>query len=233
MSEIDLSVKRYLLPPIHPEGLRFFVLAALITAVLTLLWMPLCVPGVILTIWTALFFRDPERFPPENTKAIVAPADGIVCLVRQIPLPAELDADSQPRWCVSIFMSVFNVHVNRMPITGKIIKRHYVKGKFFNASLDKASSDNERMLYLVQRADGSQVACVQIAGLVARRIVSFAPAGSQLNRADRFGLIRFGSRVDTYLPPGVVPVVRIGQIMTAGETVLAYDQVDLENGCAD
>ncbi len=222
-NEIDLSFRRYLLPPMHPEGLRFFVLAVLITALLTLLWFPLLVPCAGLTIWVAFFFRDPERVPPEDESAIVAPADGIVCLVTESALPPELGG-GEKLWRVSIFMSVFNVHVNRMPFDGKIIRRHYVKGKFFNASLDKASNDNERMLYLSETTDGRHIGFVQIAGLVARRIVSFAEEGCYLRRAERFGLIRFGSRVDVYLPAGVKPCVKAGQIMVAGETVLATCQ---------
>ncbi len=229
MSKVDLSAARYLLPPIHPEGLRFIVLAVLLTALLTLLWMPLFVPGVAVCIGTALFFRDPERVPPADATVITAPADGIVCMVRECALPPELDeADAAPLWRVSIFMSVFNVHVNRMPVAGRIIKRRYVRGRFFNASLDKASSDNERMLYLVQTEGGTRVAFVQIAGLVARRIVSFAEEGARLRRADRFGLIRFGSRVDLYLPHGVRPCVEVGQTMVAGESALAFDP----EGCA-
>jgi phosphatidylserine decarboxylase len=224
MAKVDLSAGRYLLPPIHPEGLRFIVLAVLITALLTLLWTPLIVPGTVVSIWTALFFRDPERVPPADAAALTAPADGIVCMVQQCPLPEELEEPAaDPVWRVSIFMSVFNVHVNRMPAAATILKRRYVKGRFFNASLDKASSDNERMLYLAQTDGGSRVAFVQIAGLVARRIVAFAQEGSRLGRAERFGLIRFGSRVDLYLPRGVRPLVKVGQTMVAGESVIALD----------
>ena len=221
MSKIDLSAKRYLFPPIHPEGLRFGTIAAMITAILTMLWHPLFFPGVVLTIWVFLFFRDPDRVPPKDEGVVVSPADGIVCMLKEVPLPEELSQSSTPVWRVSIFMSVFNVHVNRMPAGGKIVKRCYVPGKFFNASLDKASNDNERHLYLIKTGDDREIAFVQIAGLVARRIISFVKEGQTLERAERFGLIRFGSRVDVYLPLGVVPSVSKGQIMIAGETQIA------------
>ena len=221
MSKIDLSAKRYLFPPIHPEGLRFGVIAVMITAILTMLWHPLVFPGIVLTIWVFLFFRDPERVAPKDERSVVSPADGIVCMLQEVPLPDELAQSSELVWRVSVFMSVFNVHVNRMPVGGTIVKSRYVPGKFFNASLDKASSDNERQLYLVKTADGLEIAFVQIAGLVARRIISFVKEEQALERSERFGLIRFGSRVDVYLPPGVVPSVSEGQIMIAGETQIA------------
>ena len=205
----------------HPEGRRFVFIAALATCLATALWPPLVVPGVLLTIGVYLFFRDPERVPPTDPRAVVSPADGIVCMLTQTPIPSELGAGSASVWRVSVFMSVFNVHVNRMPAAGTVAKSCYIPGKFFNASLDKASVDNERYLYLMRTEGGQTLAFVQIAGLVARRIVSFVREGQTLALAERFGLIRFGSRVDVYLPPGVEPAVQMGQIMIAGETVVA------------
>jgi len=168
------------------------------------------------------FFRDPERVPPLDADAIVSPADGTVCLIVQVPMPEQLGLELSPIvWRVSVFMSMLNVHVNRMPAEGTITKTHYIPGEIVNASLDKASESNERLLYLMTATNGQQLAFVQIAGLVARRIVGFAKEGQKLARAERFGLIRFGSRVDVYLPQGVEPSVRVGQTMVAGETIIA------------
>lgn len=205
----------------HPEGRRFVFIAALLALLATVLWWPLAGPGLLLTLGVYLFFRDPERVAPADARAVVSPADGIVCMIMQTPIPSALGADSTPVWRVSVFMSVFNVHVNRMPATGAILKSHYIPGKFFNASLDKASEDNERHLYLMRTEDGQTLAFVQIAGLIARRILCLVREGQTLTRGERFGLIRFGSRVDVYLPPGVEPAVRVGQIMVAGETSVA------------
>jgi len=205
----------------HPEGRRFVLIAALFTVLLAALWWPLALPGTLLTIGVYLFFRDPERVPPADPSAVVSPADGIVCLITQTPLPAALLPDSPPVWRVSVFMSVLDVHINRMPAAGTIVKTHYIPGKFFNASLDKASEDNERHLYLMRTEGGHTLAFVQIAGLIARRILCLVREGQTLTLGERFGLIRFGSRVDVYLPPGVTPVVSVGQIMVAGETPLA------------
>jgi phosphatidylserine decarboxylase len=179
------------------------------------------IPFLLLSYGVFLFFRDPERYPPEDEKAILSPADGRICLIQEVPLPEELGEDqSQKYWRVSVFMSVFNVHVNRMPTKGTIIKKAYVPGKFLNASLDKASKDNERCNFLIEAPCGTRYGVTQIAGLVAKRIVPFVKEGDKLERAERFGLIRFGSRLDVYLPKGVKPNVRLGQIMVAGETVL-------------
>lgn len=230
---VDLSTKRFLLPRINPEGVRFVVIAALLGAVLTVaaplifgvrfLWGYGTLFTFALTYAVYLFFRDPERVQPDDENAVLSPADGYVCLLREIPLPKELGRgdDSAPVWCVSVFMTVLDVHVNRMPFAATIEKAVYVPGAFFNASLDKASEKNERMIYLTRTDSGKELAFVQIAGLVARRIVRFAKEGDRLGRAERFGLIRFGSRVDVYLPQGVKPMVKVGQKMVAGETVLA------------
>ena len=221
MSTLDLSFKRFLCPRIHPEGWRFVFSAAFLTLLLAAIGWPLGLLGLLLTVGVYLFFRDPDRVPPTDPHVVVSPADGLVCMVTQVPLPRELSADESPVWRVSVFMSVFNVHVNRMPADGTIAKACYVPGKFFNASLDKASVDNERYLYLMRTENGQWMAFVQIAGLVARRIVCFVREGQSLALGERFGLIRFGSRVDLYLPPGIVPDAQVGQIMIAGETVVA------------
>jgi phosphatidylserine decarboxylase len=209
------------------EGRRFVVFAGLLTLAATLLWLPLVWPGLLLTYGVFLFFRDPERVPPADPQAVVSPADGIVCLLAHVPLPAGLlegaggPRPATPVWRVSVFMSVLDVHVNRMPAGGTVTRACCIPGKFFNASLDKASEGNERMLYLMRTGDGQTLAFVQIAGLIARRIVPFVKEGQSLARAERFGLIRFGSRVDVYLPPGVEPGVQVGQLMVAGETPIA------------
>jgi phosphatidylserine decarboxylase len=220
-SSVDLSWKRFVCPTIHPEGWRFVFVAAILTLLLAFVWKPLAFVGLALTGFVYLFFRDPDRVPPSDVRAIVSPADGLICQIEQVPLPKELSADEAPVWRVSVFMSVFNVHVNRMPADGTIAKATYVPGKFFNASLDKASEDNERYLYLMRTEDGQWLAFVQIAGLIARRIVCFVREGQRLSLGERFGLIRFGSRVDVYLPPGVQPAVQVGQTTVAGETVIA------------
>ena len=229
----DFSVRRFLLPPMNPEGRRFVAIALLLGAIIDgALWWFLHIPAwgvgaiavatVALAYFVFMFFRDPVRFPPPDPDAVLSPADGFVCLLGQVPMPEELSpASSEPVWRVSVFMSVLDVHVNRMPVAASIVKKHYISGKFFNASLDKASKDNERMLYLARTPGGREIAFVQIAGLVARRIVPFATEGDSLARGERFGLIRFGSRVDVYLPPGVAPTVSIGQTMVAGETPIA------------
>ncbi|HOM59774.1 MAG TPA: phosphatidylserine decarboxylase, partial [Kiritimatiellia bacterium] len=208
MSTPDLSCKRFLFPRMHPEGRAWVFAAAGIALLLTWIRLPLGLPGVLLTYGVYLFFRDPERVPPADPRAVVSPADGIVSLITQLPFPIELTEDETPVWRVSVFMSVFNVHVNRMPAAGTVVKTRYVPGAFFNASRDKASTDNERQLYLLRAHSGQLFAVVQIAGLIARRIVRFVNEGQTLERAERFGLIRFGSRVDVYLPPGVTPTVR-------------------------
>ncbi len=205
----------------HREGRRFVWIAGVCTLLATLAWPPLFFAGLLLTYGVFLFFRDPERVTPDAPQTVFSPADGIVCLLMQVPIPAVLEAGAHPVWRVSVFMSVLDVHVNRMPTAGTIVKMHYIPGAFLNASLDKASDDNERMLYLTRTPAGQTLAFVQIAGLIARRIVSFVKEGQVLAAGERFGLIRFGSRVDVYLPPGVEPCVRIGQIMVAGETPIA------------
>lgn len=207
--------------PMHPEGIKFVAIFAAITFVLSMIWEPLGWIGVGLTIWCYYFFRDPVRVTPEKEGLIISPADGIVSLIEKAVPPAELGMSDAPLTRVSVFMSVFNCHVNRSPIAGKVTAVAYRPGKFLNASLDKASKDNERNSLRIEMADGRDLAVVQIAGLVARRIVCFVDSGAVLRTGERFGLIRFGSRLDVYLPDGVDPMVQLGQTMIAGETVLA------------
>lgn len=209
------------LPPIHPEGRRFVLMFAAATFILFFLSIPLGWIGVVLTLWCGYFFRDPERVTPEREGAIISPADGVICALEKLPWPKELRDKGPAVWRVSIFMNVFNVHINRAPMAGQITQLAYVPGKFFNASLDKASEDNERQCVAMKVAGGGEIAFVQIAGLIARRIVCFLEEGQKVDAGERFGLIRFGSRVDIYLPKGVKPFVSVGQITIAGETVLA------------
>lgn len=216
-----MKLRDTFLKPMHPEGRKFVGIFAVITIALFLVWSVLGWIGVCLTIWCYYFFRDPVRVTPMRDGLIVSPADGIVSLIEKAVPPAELGMADHPLTRVSVFMSVFNCHVNRAPIAGKVAAIAYRPGKFFNASLDKASVDNERNSLCIEMADGRQLAVVQIAGLVARRIVCFSNEGDKLRTGERFGLIRFGSRLDVYLPDGVDPMVGLGQTMIAGETVLA------------
>lgn len=207
--------------PMHREGWRFVSIFAVITLVLFLIWEPLGWLGVGLTVWCYYFFRDPKRSVPLSDTLILSPADGVISLIEPAVPPVELGMGPQALTRVSVFMSVFNCHVNRMPVGGKIEAIAYRPGTFVNASLDKASEDNERNALLISMEDGTRVAVVQIAGLVARRILCFAKTGQSLRAGDRFGLIRFGSRLDVYLPPGVAPLVALGQTMIAGESIIA------------
>jgi phosphatidylserine decarboxylase len=215
------------LKPMHREGIRFVAIFAAVTALLFLLSTILGWIGVGLTVWCYYFFRDPKRTTPTGEGLIVSPADGVVSLIEPAVPPAELGMADTPLTRVSVFMNVFNCHVNRAPIGGEIKSIAYRPGKFFNASLDKASTDNERNSLCIEMADNRQIAVVQIAGLVARRIVCFTETGQTLATGERFGLIRFGSRLDVYLPKGVTPRVCIGQTMTAGETIVADLNADL------
>ena len=217
------------LKPMHPEGRKFVAIFAVVSLVLFLIWEPLGWIGVGLTVWCYYFFRDPDRVTPTRPGLVISPADGIVSLIEPAVPPAELGMGPEPLTRVSVFMSVFNCHVNRSPVAGELVKLAYRPGKFLNASLDKASSDNERNALRLRMADGREIAVVQIAGLVARRIMWWKKEGDWLDRGERFGLIRFGSRLDVYLPEGVAPQVRIGQTMVAGETVIA----DLTSGAGD
>ncbi len=209
------------LTPIHREGYRFIAIFAAVTVLLFLIGEPLGWIGVILTLWCAYFFRDPERFPPENPAAVVSPADGVVQMIENAVPPPELGLGDDPRPRISVFMNVFNVHVNRVPATGRIVCQAYRPGRFLNASLDKASTENERHGVRMETDGGQNIAFVQIAGLVARRILCHLEDGQRVEAGERFGLIRFGSRVDVYLEADMKPLVREGQTMIAGETVLA------------
>lgn len=209
------------LKPMHPEGWRFVGIFAAITLVLFWIWDPLGWLGLLLTVWCYYFFRDPVRHVPQGDGLVISPADGLISQIVRVPPPPELLAGTEPLTRISIFMSVFNVHVNRAPVSGRLERMVYTPGKFLNASLDKASADNERNALLIRLPDGRALACVQIAGLVARRILPFVKEGDSLTAGARFGLIRFGSRLDVYLPPGTPPLVAEGQTMIAGETVLA------------
>ncbi len=207
--------------PIHREGYRFIAIFAAVTLVLFLIWLPLGLLGLGLTVWCYYFFRDPERVTPDREGLVVSPADGVISLLMPAVPPAELGLGEAPMTRISIFMNVFNCHVNRLPVAGTITALAYRPGKFLNASLDKASEDNERNGLTVQTESGARIGVVQIAGLVARRIVCEVAEGDVLATGQRFGMIRFGSRLDVYLPEGVAPLVCLGQTMVAGETVLA------------
>ncbi|MGI9375481.1 MAG: phosphatidylserine decarboxylase [Tsuneonella suprasediminis] len=218
-------------PSIHPEGRKFALItaaASLVTAFLA--WETIAWPMAFLTLGVLAFFRDPERVVPQDDKYIVSPADGMVSLITQVEPPAELVGDdgsgttglpAGPVTRVSIFMSVFDVHINRAPIGGIVRRVVYMPGKFMNADLDKASEENERQHLLIERPDGVSIGFTQIAGLVARRIVPFVKPGDMIAVGQRVGLIRFGSRVDVYLPAGTSPRVVLSQTVIAGETVLA------------
>jgi phosphatidylserine decarboxylase len=213
-------------PGVHPEGRKFVAIAAAVTFVVWI-WSPLSWltwPLIIVSAWVAAFFRDPARAVPQDDRLIIAPADGLVTLIESVPVPRELAGEGglgdEPLVRVSIFMSVFDVHIQRAPISGTIARVVYISGKFLNADLDKASEDNERQHFLVTRHDGVRVGFTQIAGLVARRIIAFAKPGDMVTVGQRVGLIRFGSRVDIYLPAGTAARVSLGQRSVAGETIL-------------
>lgn len=218
-------------PSIHPEGRKFGLIVAVVAAVFAFMaWETLAWPVGFLTLGVLAFFRDPLRVTPQGDRFVVSPADGLITLIRNVDPPRELvldDGTGAPGLPagqvtrVSIFMSVFDVHINRAPIGGTVRRVVYIPGKFMNADLDKASEDNERQHILVERADGTRIGFTQIAGLVARRIVPFVKPGDILAAGQRVGLIRFGSRVDVYLPEGTEPRVLLGQRVIAGETVLA------------
>ena len=206
--------------PVTPEGYPFIGAFAFVSIILFWLWPPLGWLGTLATLWCAYFFRDPPRVTPVRDGLVIAPADGRVSQVTSAVPPQELSIGNKALPRISIFMSVFDCHVNRSPVAGKIEKIIYQPGKFLNADLDKASADNERNSVVIATA-GGRVAVVQIAGLIARRIVCFVQVGQAINTGERFGMIRFGSRLDIYLPEGTPPLVAVGQTSIAGETVLA------------
>ena len=212
---------RTVLVPIHRAGWPFIGLFAGATVVLGMMFQPLGAVGVVLTLWCIYFFRDPDRVTPDRDGLIISPADGVVQMIDNAAPPEELGMGSEPRRRVAVFMNVFDVHVNRMPADGTVAALRYRPGKFVNASLDKASEFNERQGVRLAMADGRDLAVVQIAGLIARRILCDIAEGQTVKAGQRFGMIRFGSRVDVYLPTGVEPLVVTGQRSIAGETVLA------------
>jgi phosphatidylserine decarboxylase len=209
------------LVPVHPAGWMFIAIFAVASLALNLLWTGFGWMGLIATGWCVYFFRDPNRVTPMREGLIVTPADGVVQKIVKCAPPAELDIGVAERTRISIFLNVFDVHVNRIPIEGSVSKMHYHAGKFLNAALDKASDENERQLIKITTPDGLTLGLVQIAGLVARRILCDLKEGQSVKTGERFGIIRFGSRVDVYLPPDATPLVIEGQRSIGGETVLA------------
>jgi phosphatidylserine decarboxylase len=216
------SIQSILLPPIHKEGKKFIAIFAGVTVLVGFMSSFLFYIGIVLTVWCYYFFREPQ-----SSDLIISPADGTICAVDKAIPPAELGLSSEPMTRIGVFMNVFDCHVNRMPIAGKIIKIAYHKGQFLNASLDKASQKNERNSLIIENDSGQKFGVVQIAGLVARRILCETTEGVILRSGDRIGIIRFGSRVDVYLPQGIMPSVCVGQKTYAGETILA-DTNDIE-----
>ena len=230
-SPLPTTTVKWRFPSVHPEGRKYAVgVGAAAALAFAFHWQFLAWVLVGVTIWVASFFRDPVRTTPRGGKLVISPADGLVTMIAKVPPPPELkgaDGLGDPDYTrVSIFMSVFDVHINRAPIAGRVTRIAYVPGKFVNADLDKASEDNERQHFLIEGEDGLRIGFTQIAGLVARRILSFVRQGDAVDAGQRIGLIRFGSRVDVYLPAGTAPRVLLGQRAIAGETVLAEIGVD-------
>jgi len=230
-SPLPTTTVKWRFPSVHPEGRKYAVgVGAAAALAFAFHWQFLAWVLVGVTLWVASFFRDPVRTTPRGPKLVISPADGLVTMIAKVPPPPELrgaDGLGDPDYTrVSIFMSVFDVHINRAPIAGRVTRIAYVPGKFVNADLDKAGEDNERQHFLVEGEDGIRIGFTQIAGLVARRILSFVRQGDAVDAGQRIGLIRFGSRVDVYLPSGTAPKVLLGQRAIAGETVLAEIGVD-------
>ncbi len=217
-----LQSMRLVLAPPHRAGQPFIAAAAAVAVVGLFTGYGVFWLGLIATLFCLYFFRDPERVPPPRPGLVVAAADGRIVSVQMATPPAELGLGLAPRWRVATFLSVLNVHVNRAPADGTITRIAYHAGTFLNASLDKASDDNERNALAIKLSDGRDLAVVQIAGLIARRILCDVRQGDSLRAGDRFGIIRFGSRTDIYLPVGVTPLVAVGQTMVGGETVVAH-----------
>jgi len=215
------EILKPLIFPVHRAGWPFIVVFAVVTLLLGLLWAPLFFIGGVLTVWCVFFFRDPDRITPSRPGLVISPADGVVQMVVEAVPPPELEMGTEPLTRIAVFMNVFNCHVNRSPVDGVVTKLAYRPGKFLNASLDKASEDNERQAVRIRTGDGREFGCVQIAGLVARRILCDLSPDQELRAGERIGMIRFGSRVDIYLPNGIAPMAVPGQTTVAGETVLA------------
>ena len=211
----------HVLVPIHRDGWKFIAIFAAVSLILALIWGPLGWIGLVLTLWCVYFFRDPPRVTPTRAGLVVSPADGLVVSVGELAPPAELDMGTEPMTRIGIFLNVFDVHINRAPVPGTVAKTHYHKGQFVNASFDKASDLNERNALRITTAEGVDIAVVQIAGLVARRIVTWVDVGAKVETGERFGLIRFGSRTDLYVPRGWAVHAIEGQRVVGGETVLA------------
>lgn len=226
LKQLKLNWKRYILPPIHPEGVKILAVEAVIVALLAWLWLGFLWLGIPVLVFSFYFFRNPARVTPDGETLIIAPADGIVSNIKSVRPPRELDLGDEPMTRISIFMSVFSVHVNRSPVSGTVHKLNYRPGAFVSVA-DKDSEDNERQEISLIATNGQKVGCIQIAGLVARRIFCPLKEGQTLKAGEVFGMIRFGSRLDIFLPHGVYPKVKIGQSMVAGETILA-DMADLE-----
>jgi phosphatidylserine decarboxylase len=207
--------------PINRDGYKFVAIGVVLTFFGFLLWKPLGLILAVLTLYVAYFFRDPERVTPLRDGLVVSPADGRIAAIEVVRPPAELGLGDVQRTRISIFLSVLDVHINRAPVAGRISKSVYVPGAFFNAALDKASEENERRGLVITLPSGADIGVVQIAGLIARRIVTFKGEGANVGIGERFGLIRFGSRVDLYLPPGRTGLCAVGQLAVGGETVLA------------
>lgn len=207
--------------PVHPDGHKFIAIGAAATLLLFILWPPLGWIAAIVTAWIVYFFRDPDRVTPLRDGLVIAPADGIVSSIEAVRPPPELGMGPEARVRISIFLSIFDVHIQRAPVAGRIVRSVYIPGAFLNAALDKASEDNERRALVIETSSGAAIGVVQIAGLIARRILTFMDEGESIGTGQRFGLIRFGSRVDTFLPPGKMALVAVGQRAIAGETVLA------------
>lgn len=239
MTNRGAGVAKWSFPPVHPEGRKFGMIAGGVALVGMWWWGAIIAwPLIALTGGVLAFFRDPARTTPVDDRFIVSPADGLVTLIETVMPPRELQGPDllgdQPMTRVSIFMSVFDVHVNRTPVRGTIKRVAYIAGKFLNADLDKASEENERQHFLVERSDGVRIGFTQIAGLVARRIVSFVKEGDIVGTGQRIGLIRFGSRVDVFLPAGTASKVIKGQRCVAGETIIAELGVDQDlNGISN
>ena len=215
------EILKSIIVPIHRAGWPFILIFASFAAIGGLFWSPIFFFGVILTAWCAYFFRDPIRVTPTRAGLVISPADGVVQMITKALPPAELDMPIAALTRVSIFMNIFDVHVNRLPVSGQVAALSYSAGKFLNASLDKASEENERQSVKIRMEDGIEIAFVQIAGLIARRILCWIQPEQVVKVGERYGLIRFGSRVDIYLPEGVSALVIEGQKVIAGETILA------------
>ena len=205
---------------IHKEGWKFATIFFLTSSLLLMVWLPFAIIGFLLTFFVVWFFRDPDRKTPNIKNKIISPADGKICLIDRAKPPKELSMDSKEMFRICVFMNVFNVHVNRSPVKGTIREIVYKKGQFLNASLDKASEKNERNSLIIETDDNKEIIVTQIAGLIARRILSFVSNKDKIDVGERFGLIRFGSRVDIYLPEGSKAAVKIGDTVKAGETII-------------